>query len=575
MPRRNSRLVSLTAAVLSVFFIFQLFQWISGHPRPRFVASSVDWSTAREFHPVGAIKPLPTGEPRPMPPVQAPASAFKSPSKPDPRRDTVLRVFKRSYDAYKQHAWLWDELAPIRRQGKNTFGGWAATLFDTLDTLWIMDLKDEFYEASAAVVAIDFAQTHEGAVNLFETTIRHLGGLLGAYDLSGEEALLSKAIELGEMIYKGFDTPNRLPGFWLNFEDARNGWQLAGTNDPSASPASLCLEFTRLSQITGDSKFYDATDRVTRFLARVQHGTSLPGLWPTTVDFQGEQVPGDAFTLGALADSLYEYLPKMYALLGGLDDTYQTLYRGAAQTAVKHLLFRPMLPDGKDILFSGDARVENDQVTLIPEGQHLTCFAGGMFALGGKLFSKDDHVDIGERLARGCGWAYGQFPTGVMPEIFNLVPCDSIAGCEWNEKRWIEEGDIALNKGWKNARDPRYILRPEAIESIFIMYRMTGNEEFRDIAWDMFQGILRSTETNIAHAAIRDVTETAKTSKEDSMEVGALARFYEATCLLTMMQSFWLSETLKYFYLIFSPPDLIHLDEFVLNTEAHPFRRPK
>lgn len=36
-----------------------------------------------------------------------------------------------------------------------------------------------------------------------------------------------------------------------------------------------------------------------------------------------------------------------------------------------------------------------------------------------------------------------------------------------------------------------------------------------------------------------------------------------------------MAETLKYYYLIFSPPDLISLDEYVLNTEAHPFLRPK
>lgn len=39
-------------------------------------------------------------------------------------------------------------------------------------------------------------------------------------------------------------------------------------------------------------------------------------------------------------------------------------------------------------------------------------------------------------------------------------------------------------------------------------------------------------------------------------------------------QSFWFGETLKYYYLIFSPPDLIDLDQYVLNTEAHPFKRP-
>ena len=40
------------------------------------------------------------------------------------------------------------------------------------------------------------------------------------------------------------------------------------------------------------------------------------------------------------------------------------------------------------------------------------------------------------------------------------------------------------------------------------------------------------------------------------------------------MESFWLAETLKYFYLLYSEPSLISLDDWVLNTEAHPFRRP-
>lgn len=40
------------------------------------------------------------------------------------------------------------------------------------------------------------------------------------------------------------------------------------------------------------------------------------------------------------------------------------------------------------------------------------------------------------------------------------------------------------------------------------------------------------------------------------------------------MKTFWLGETVKYFYLIFSDSDLMSLDEYVFNTEAHPFRRP-
>jgi mannosyl-oligosaccharide alpha-1,2-mannosidase len=111
---------------------------------------------------------------------------------------------------------------------KNPYGGFAATLVDSLDTLWIMGLDAEFREAAAAAVKIDWAHGKTDGVNVFETTIRHLGGLLSAYDLSGEETLLKKAIELGDMLYMAFDTPNRMPVFWLTFEKAMKGSQVAG-----------------------------------------------------------------------------------------------------------------------------------------------------------------------------------------------------------------------------------------------------------------------------------------------------------------------------------------------------------
>ena len=93
---------------------------------------------------------------------------------------------------------------------RNPFGGWAATLVDALDTLWIMGMRDEFYEAVAAAEAIDFSVTAMASVNIFETTIRYLGGFIAAYDLSGDKRLLVKAVEVGDMVYKAFDTPNRI-----------------------------------------------------------------------------------------------------------------------------------------------------------------------------------------------------------------------------------------------------------------------------------------------------------------------------------------------------------------------------
>lgn len=88
------------------------------------------------------------------------------------------------------------------------------------------------------------------------------------------------------------------------------------------------------------------------------------------------------------------------------------------------------------------------------------------------------------------------------------------------------------------------------------MYRITGDTTWQDKGWNMFEAIIEATSTKYGHSAIYDVTTPRnETSQVDEME------------------SFWLAETLKYFYLLYSTPDTISLDEWVLNTEAHPFKR--
>lgn len=563
--RRPSRLLPLVGAI-ALLYVLVIFVPRSQPPEYygfRYYKSSFDWSTLPQRNPVGQLARLPRGRPKKLPRVQHDFAADAAPT-PErlqtlaDRRADVKAAFVKSWQSYKAYAWMYDELRPESADGIDTFGGWAATLVDSLDSLWVMGLHDDFSQAAAAACTLDWSKTKETACNFFETSIRHLGGLLSAYDLSGEPALLEKAIELGDMLYSAYDTPNRMPPFWLDFELAKAGALIPGTHDPSASVASQSVEFTRLAQLTGNDKYYDAIDRVTRLLDATQNTTQLPGMWPTFFDLRDEVFSTErSFTLGALADSLYEYFPKMFALTGGLEPVYEKLYRDSMDTATKYLLFRPMLPDKDDILFSGSTTVDSQKgPELDAEGQHLSCFVGGMFGLGGKLFNVPEHVELAEKLAKGCGWAYGAFPTGIMPEIFTMFPCPTMGPCEWDEYQWALKGNSDLPKGFKKARDPKYILRPEAIESIFYMYRITGKEEYQEMAWTMYQAIKKATETKYAFSAIDDVTVKGQPTKKDSME------------------SFWLSETLKYFYLIFSPPSLISLDEYVLNTEAHPFLRP-
>ena len=115
-----------------------------------------------------------------------------------------------AWNGYKDHAWTKDEVSPLTKGWRTSFGGWGATLVDSMDTLWIMGLKDDFELCLDAIQHIDFTTSEDDMVNVFETTIRYLGGFLAAYDLSNKQhkILLNKAIELADILYTAFDTPN-------------------------------------------------------------------------------------------------------------------------------------------------------------------------------------------------------------------------------------------------------------------------------------------------------------------------------------------------------------------------------
>lgn len=546
-----------------------------------FIKHGSAWRSLPVRYPVDSFRQLPSGAPKHLPRVQH-KFAEESPEvkrQREERRTAVKKAFQKCWTSYREKAWMQDELSPILGRGIQNFGGWGATLVDSLDTLWIMGLRDEFEQAVSAAVKLDFNTPPPTMINLFETTIRHLGGFISAYDLSKDERLLQKATELGDMIYAAFDTPNRMPVTRWNGQEALQGKkQEASEYSLLAEIGSFTMEFTRLSQLTNDMKWFDAVQRITEIFAEQQMQTVLPGMWPVTVNAKDANFSNmgiyNFFSLSATADSMYEYLPKTFALLGGHDNTYRNMYKQAMHAAVKHILFRPMLPDNADVLVSGEAKVSEISVSLHPEGQHLGCFVGGMFALGGRLFNIPAHVDIGKRVTDGCIWTYKNTPHGIMPEKFTMTPCASKRGCKWDEAQYAAEiseqntgerkpklapeimKDLELPQGFTSAKDKRYILRPEAIESVFVLYRITGDKRFQESAWDMFTAIQKATETELANAALVDILVKGEPEKLDSME------------------SFWLAETLKYFYLIFSEPDVISLDEYVFNTEAHPFKRP-
>jgi mannosyl-oligosaccharide alpha-1,2-mannosidase len=197
----------------------------------------------------------------------------------------VKEAFRRCWKAYKSKAWEADELAPISGTPQNGLGGWRATIFDNLDTLWIMGMHAEVENAVIAVSQMSFADTSSPEINTHEVNSRYLGGLLAAYDLSSDHRLLQKAIEVGDMLYAAFDTPNRMPIiYWDLHRAARQEEQIAEEIVSASELGSFILEFTRLSQITGDQKYYDAAQRVMAALERHQDSTKLTVVWPVVLN---------------------------------------------------------------------------------------------------------------------------------------------------------------------------------------------------------------------------------------------------------------------------------------------------
>ena len=175
------------------------------------------WGIVKTHFPLRQMYIIPNTPPNPIPRIQADFSTHYEPPAEKAAREKKLaevkEAFQHSWDGYKKYAWMHDEVKPISGKPHNPFGGWGATLVDSLDTLWLMGMQKEFKTAVAALRQIDFTTCALDELNVFETTIRYLGGLLGAYDLTGGRygVLLEKAIELGEMLYHAFDTENRLP----------------------------------------------------------------------------------------------------------------------------------------------------------------------------------------------------------------------------------------------------------------------------------------------------------------------------------------------------------------------------
>jgi Glycosyl hydrolase family 47 len=367
------------------------------------------------------------------------------------------------------------------------------TLVDSLDTLWLMGMKKEFEEAREWVATkLDFNK--HSSVSVFETTIRALGGLEAAYELSGDRVFLDKAKDLGNRLLPAFNTPTGIPRAAVVLatgQASAPGW--TGGSSILAELGTVQIEFRNLGKNTGDTLFSRKAEAVIEKMDQIK---PADGLFPIYISADSGTPTSSAVTFGALGDSFYEYLIKVWLQGGRKESMYRRMYDAAMNGMTSKLLKRSR---PSNLLYVADWDGGSTQDKM----DHLVCFVPGMLALGaftaagtpGEANAARD-LQNAKALAYTCYQMYERQATGISPEFVEFPGgADLVAA----------------------GRAPFYILRPEAAESLFIMHQLTGHPIYREWGWKMFQAIDRYCKVEYGYGAHPDVRDTSRTP-DDRME---------------------------------------------------------
>jgi len=459
------------------------------------------------------------------PPDSSPASA-QSDALARSRRGAIRAMMQHAYHAYEARAMGYDEVRPRTGRPQDNWGGMAMTMVDALDTLWLMGLTPEFYRARDWIGRYLGFGAVRGDVSVFETTIRVLGGLLAAYELSGERVFLSRAVDLGNRLLPAFDTRSGVPATRVSL-----AWRSIQGGDAMytnlAEAGSLQLEFRALSRHTGVAKYALASERAH---AALLADPPADGLYGTRISLTNGARAGGVITLGGAGDSFYEYLLKLWLQGGRAEPQFRQAYDAAVDGLVKRVAQR----SSPSRLAYLAAIHTNGQ--LEHRMEHLACFAPGMLALGS--LSEPDaarakaHLELAKALMYTCWLFYARTPTGIGPEA--VVFQDKV------------DFYVPHTKA-------DYILRPEVAESLYLLHFVTRAPIYRDWGWQIAQAIEAKCRLPFGYGSLPDVLDVGR---------GPLDK----------MESFFLAETLKYLYLLQDPDAAVSPRSHTFNTEAHPLR---
>ncbi|XP_028906612.1 ER degradation-enhancing alpha-mannosidase-like protein 1 isoform X3 [Ornithorhynchus anatinus] len=452
-------------------------------------------------------------------------------------RDLARGMFVFGYDNYMAHAFPEDELNPIHCRGRgpdrgdpsnlninDVLGNYSLTLIDALDTLAIMGNSSEFQKAVKLVIdTVSFDK--DSTVQVFEATIRVLGSLLSAHRIiidskqpfgnmtikDYDNELLHMAHDLAVRLLPAFE--NTKTGIPYPRVNLKKGVPPDSNNETcTAGAGSLLVEFGILSRLLGDSTFEWVARRAVKALWNLRSNDT--GLLGNVVNIQTGHWVGKQSGLGAGLDSFYEYLLKSYILFGEKEDLEMF---NAAYQSIQNYLRR-----GREACNEG----EGDPPLYV----NVNMFSGQLM---------NTWIDSLQAFFPGLQVLIGDVEDAICLHAFYYAI-------------WKRYGALPERYNWQ-LQAPEvlfYPLRPELVESTYLLYQATKNPFYLHVGMDILQSLEKYTRVKCGYATLHHVIDK---SKEDRME------------------SFFLSETCKYLYLLFDEENPVHRsgNKYMFTTEGH------
>jgi mannosyl-oligosaccharide alpha-1,2-mannosidase len=372
----------------------------------------------------------------------------------------VRAEFRWAWRNYAARALGYDQILPVSGGHSDFFASGHSvglSLIEALDTLWVMGLDGELSQA------IDWIRKNlpdfdiDAPFQVFEATIRVVGGLAAGYHVTGEPLLLRLAVDLADRLLVAFTkSPTGLP---YRFVNLRTG----AVSDPSTNLAEIGTylpEFGMLSRWTGDPKYHDAAKRALR--AAWDRRSPLD-LLPYGIHAETGQWTTGTATIGPPADSFYEYLWGGYKLFG--DTELLGWYRAATAATLKH---QSDTRHG-NLWF---AQVDANTGKTVDTGQsELAAFYAGLLSNSGYA---------GPAAAYQASWSAVQDDYGVLPE-----------GIDYTNLKTTSKGNA---------------LRPEFVDSALKLWINTRDERYRRQAYTHYRAMKRTSRAAYGYTVLDDVT---------------------------------------------------------------------